>query len=98
MIIITYLYDIKQAYEVMKKCLFGCYLVFILLISLSSCKNGVMSDAQTEKIRPLKDTIGFAQYSWQVDSLMARMYPNGWKEHSVLPWKLVICPHDDYTY
>jgi AmmeMemoRadiSam system protein B len=98
MIIVTFLYVIIQAYEVMKKCSFGFYLVFILLISLFSCKNGVMSDAKTEKIRPLKDTVGFAQYSWQVDSLMARMYPGGWKEHTGQPWKLVICPHDDYTY
>jgi len=57
-----------------------------------------MSDTKAERIRPLKDTIGFAQYSWQIDSLMARMYPRGWKEHAGEPWKLVICPHDDYTY
>ncbi len=60
--------------------------------------NRVMSDAKAERIRPLKNTIGFAQYSWQIDSLMARMYPGGWKEHEGAPWKLVICPHDDYTY
>jgi AmmeMemoRadiSam system protein B len=57
-----------------------------------------MSDDKAERIRPLKDTIGFARYSWQIDSLMARMYPGGWKEHAGQPWKLVICPHDDYTY
>ena len=56
------------------------------------------SNANADRVRPLKDTIGFAQYSWQIDSLMARMYPGGWKEHSGQPWKLVICPHDDYTY
>ena len=60
--------------------------------------NRVMPDSKAERIRPLKDTIGFAQYSWQIDSLMARMYPGGWKEHAGEPWKLVICPHDDYTY
>ena len=60
--------------------------------------NRFLSDAKAERIRPLKDTIGFAQYSWQIDSLMARMYPGGWKEHAGQPWKLVICPHDDYTY
>ena len=60
--------------------------------------NRVMPDSKAERIRPLKDTIGFAQYSWQIDSLMARMYPGRWKEHAGAPWKLVICPHDDYTY
>lgn len=83
-------------YKLMKKCLPGCYIVFILLISLFSCKNGVMSDSG--KIRPLKDTVGFAQYSYQFDSLMARMYPAGFKEHPGIPWKFVVCPHDDYTY
>ena len=81
----------------MKKCLFGCFTVFIL-ISLFSCKTGIMTDNRNAKIRPLKDTIGFARYSWQMDSLMARMYPGGFVEHAVSPWKLVICPHDDYTY
>ena len=50
------------------------------------------------KLRPLKDTIGFARYSWQMDSLMERMDRIGWKKISGMPWKLVICPHDDYTY
>ena len=29
---------------------------------------------------------------------MARMARTGWKKTSGLPWKLAICPHDDYTY
>jgi MEMO1 family protein len=98
MIIVPFLNVIILAHEVMKKCLFGCILVFIFLISLFSCKNAAKSEAIAGKIRPLKDTVGFAQHSWQVDSLMKRMYPGGWKEHIGQPWKLVICPHDDYTY
>jgi AmmeMemoRadiSam system protein B len=50
------------------------------------------------KIRPLKDTVGFAQYSWQMDSLISRINRMGWEEHPGLPWKFAICPHDDYTY
>ena len=46
-------------------------LVVILLITLLSCKNKEMTGA-AQKIRPLKDTVGFAQYPWQMDSLMAR--------------------------
>lgn len=51
-----------------------------------------------EYIRPLKDTVGFAQYPWQMDSLMARIELNRWKKAKELPWKMAICPHDDYTY
>lgn len=82
----------------MKKYSITTYLVFLFLISLFSCQNGVTSKIVSGKVRPLKDTIGFAQYSWQMDSLMARMARTGWKKTSGLPWKLAICPHDDYTY
>ncbi len=51
-----------------------------------------------QKIRPLKDTVGFAQYPWQMDSLMARIEQTGWRHSAGQPWKMVICPHDDYTY
>jgi MEMO1 family protein len=72
--------------------------VLILLISLISCHNGGVTDSVLVKVRPLKDTVGFAQYSWQMDSLMARIVRTGWKQSTGLPWKMVICPHDDYTY
>jgi AmmeMemoRadiSam system protein B len=70
----------------------------LLLIILLSCMNDKLSRKESGKVRPLKDTIGFAQYPWQMDSLMARMDRKGWKKSAGLPWKLVICPHDDYTY
>ena len=70
----------------------------VLLIILLSCMTGKLDNKETGKIRPLKDTIGFAQYSWQMDSLMARLDRKGWKKSAGLPWKFVICPHDDYTY
>ncbi len=82
----------------MKKYSITISLVFLLLISISSCQNGVPSKTVPGIVRPLKDTIGFAQYSWQMDSLMARMDRKEWKKSSGLPWKLAICPHDDYTY
>ncbi len=50
------------------------------------------------KIRPLKDTVGFAQYPWQMDSLMDRIDRTGWDETVAAPWRFAICPHDDYTY
>jgi predicted class III extradiol MEMO1 family dioxygenase len=33
-----------------------------------------------------------------MDSLMTRIGRTGWKKNAGLAWKLVICPHDDYTY
>jgi MEMO1 family protein len=69
-----------------------------LLIILLSCMNERLNRKEAGKVRPLKDTVGFAQYSWQMDSLMDRLDRKGWKKPSGLPWKLVICPHDDYTY
>jgi AmmeMemoRadiSam system protein B len=72
--------------------------IIVLLINLLSCKNRKYDKPLAISLRPLKDTIGFAQYSWQMDSLMSRMDRIGWKKPDGLPWKLTICPHDDYTY
>lgn len=72
--------------------------LIVLLIIILSCMNGRLHRKESGKVRPLKDTFGFAQYSWQMDSLMARLDRKGWKKSAGLPWKLVICPHDDYTY
>jgi AmmeMemoRadiSam system protein B len=73
---------------------------FVLILStiLISCKTREPVKKEMITIRPLKDTIGFAQYSWQMDSLMARMNRSGWKEAGGAPWRFAICPHDDYTY
>jgi len=82
----------------MKKCLIVCASVVILLINLLSCHSKEMADS-AQKIRPLKDTIGFAQYPRQMDTLMARIdQTTGWDRKTGPPWKMVICPHDDYTY
>jgi MEMO1 family protein len=78
-------------------------LLFILLLnvqvfSLLSCNSLNPDKANTKRVRPLKDTIGFAQYSWQMDSLMSRIEREGWNKSEGKPWKLAICPHDDYCY
>jgi AmmeMemoRadiSam system protein B len=72
--------------------------VLLLSIILISCKSRDTVKREMVTIRPLKDTIGFAQYSWQMDSLMARVNRSGWKEAGGLPWRFAISPHDDYTY
>jgi MEMO1 family protein len=70
----------------------------ILIISVLACQSGMKGKSELADVRPLKDTVGFAQYSWQMDSLMSRMDNAGWKKTTGLPWKMAICPHDDYTY
>jgi AmmeMemoRadiSam system protein B len=59
-------------------------------------------------IRKPVDTVGFATFSWQMDSVMTRISREQGKllqktladAHIAddYTWKTVICPHDDYTY
>jgi AmmeMemoRadiSam system protein B len=67
-----------------------------------SCQTG-KKDAGITRL-PV-DTIGFAQYDWQMDSIMSRietMYLfeeyHPCDDKSDNPAKIVISPHDDYTY
>lgn len=70
----------------------------VLLPISPSCRNTNSGPETVFSIRPLRDTIGFAQYTWQMDSIIARMKPGGWRSVEGPSWKAVICPHDDYTY
>jgi MEMO1 family protein len=72
--------------------------VLLVFGVLSGCSSVHPGTEQAIKVRQLVDTVGFAQYPWQMDSLMARLDRRGWKKEDGLPWKFVICPHDDYTY
>jgi len=72
---------------------------FLLLLGFTSCKHNNEIEPhgnQNHKIRHVHDTIGFAQFSWQMDSIYDRLkikdVPNN------LKWKAAICPHDDYKY
>jgi AmmeMemoRadiSam system protein B len=55
-------------------------------------------------MRGLADTVGYAHWDWQMDSLMARI--NSLNQDDLIRseqapgtvWKTAICPHDDYTY
>ena len=61
-----------------------------------------------EKVRKPVDLIGFPTQSWQMDSVMNRIFNiqgqkilDSWKKYDIkkfTPWKVAICPHDDYTY
>jgi MEMO1 family protein len=72
--------------------------VLLILGALPGCRTANSGSDQVKNTRYLVDTAGFTQYSWQMDSIMARLERGGWKKEDGLPWKLVICPHDDYTY
>lgn len=82
----------------MKKTVFIFMTAAVSLFCLLSCKSTGLVKQNIDTIRPLKDTIGFAQYAWQMDSLMSRMIRLGWKKSDGPALKLAVCPHDDYTY
>lgn len=85
----------------MNKKTFVPLMVLAILILLSAC-----SENQHNKItvRSLADTVGFAHLDWQMDSLMARIErynsynPESGQYSFVGAPKVVISPHDDYTY
>lgn len=68
---------------------------------LFACGNQNTNKEKTEstqlKIRQQVDTIGFTQYSWQMDSIMARISDDD-KIKTENVYKMAICPHDDYAY
>ncbi len=65
----------------------------LLIIAVSSCKNN--QDITSQNIRTVVDSIGFAKYSWQMDSIVKRVdYRKGLEN----TWRVAIVPHDDYTY
>ncbi len=80
------------------KHLFPVFILLIGILCFSACKRYISKNTQDKNVRQLVDTVGFAHYSWQMDSLMARIESAGWKPAQGAPWRLAICPHDDYTY
>lgn len=77
-------------------------ILFAVFLFSSSCNNkAVKMKARTN----LVDTVGFAQYPWQMDSLMNRInkYQGKLLNETIeklgkIPAKAVVTPHDDYTY
>ncbi len=74
-------------------------LIIICSIGIISCNNTPDAKTVTLKndIRHQEDTIGFAQYSWQMDSIISRIDDTDKLPNSET-YKAVICPHDDYGY
>jgi AmmeMemoRadiSam system protein B len=82
--------------------LFALSLLFVACINRQPSSGDTISPADTYT-RSVVDTIGFAQYEWQMDSIVTRIYR--YQKDSIKPirsgtppWKVCISPHDDYTY
>jgi len=77
------------------------FAIVIIAFSFLSCKNESKpetseKDNLEKHIRHVHDTIGFAKYAWQMDSIYDRLGIADKKND--LKWKAAISPHDDYKY
>lgn len=69
-------------------------ITFTATLSFSSCKQNSNKD---HWVRKQIDTTGFAQYDWQLDSIIDRISSVD-KTPTTSLLKAAICPHDDYAY
>jgi AmmeMemoRadiSam system protein B len=67
-------------------------ILLILIISIS-CQQRL--EKKDIKFRQVVDTIGFAKYDWQMDSIMNRLAN---EQDLDKTWRVAISPHDDYAY
>ena len=88
------------------------YLIFAAIIVstlfFSACSNVQKPNTTKEiSVRKPVDTVGFAQYDWQMDSIMARVEREqgkvlreklAYSEIDGSGWKVAVSPHDDYSY
>ena len=78
-------------------------MIYLLGGILLSCSERAQTNPETST-RSLADTVGFARYAWQMDSVMARIHSLNradlmrTQQPPGTVWKTAICPHDDYTY
>ena len=65
------------------------------------------NEDKKSSVRQVVDTIGFAQYDWQMDSIMERIEREqskilneklAYSEADGFGWKVAVSPHDDYAY
>jgi len=77
------------------------FIICFSFLMFHSCDRNLKQDSPSEssemKVRHQVDTIGFAQYAWQMDSVMARISSED-KTPTNEIYKAVVCPHDDYAY
>ena len=75
----------------MKKLPFLC--CTLIVVAMCGCKQ--QPEQANWKVRQMVDTVGFAQYKWQMDSVIQRMNYNIEEDNK---WRVAISPHDDYAY
>ena len=76
------------------------FLLVVMAVILSSANISAQIWAPKESglhVRNLADTVGFAQYGWQMHSLFVKI-PAEDKAPVKETYKAAICPHDDYSY
>lgn len=79
----------------------GCCFLIAGILALGACRQNVKEETN---VRPLVDTVGFAHLGWQMDSIMARIIVSGRQDTEAATFhtdgnpKVIISPHDDYTY
>lgn len=71
--------------------------VVLLLVAITlinyACK--VPIESSQRSVRQVVDSVGFAKYDWQMDSIIKRLdYTKGTNNN----WRVAISPHDDYAY
>jgi len=79
------------------------FTTFISLLILAGCSVKKKNTGEI-RIRNVVDTVGFAHNDWQMDSVKSRI--DALFQEKLInvaqsretPWRLAICPHDDYTY
>ncbi|HAF31276.1 MAG TPA: AmmeMemoRadiSam system protein B [Bacteroidales bacterium] len=70
--------------------IYSFILIFIFVIACTQKQQN-----SEQNIRQVIDTIGFAKYDWQMDSIMKRLNISKTYDKT---WRIAISPHDDYTY
>lgn len=69
-------------------------LLFVAITLINyACK--VPTESSQRSVRQVVDSVGFAKYDWQMDSIVKRMDFNQGKDNL---WRVAISPHDDYAY
>ncbi len=88
--------------------IFSVICVFFIVVSMPSCDNSIKEKRRIAKTRAMADTVGFAREAWQMDSITHRIVRyQGERLNTIFqrlpasskdPWKVIISPHDDYSY
>lgn len=77
------------------------FIICLSFLGFHSCDQKTKHNSDNElseiNVRHQVDTIGFVQYAWQMDYVIARISSED-KIPSTNIYKAVICPHDDYAY